>query len=204
MFLTPLVVVLIDLLTRTGWRLAEDRLADTLVGCVIALLVGYAPWPAAWQAHLPGQFATAVDKVSRYAERALLSRPADRSGLDRSGLRRQTYRALSDLRTEFQRTIAEPPAVSRRAARWWPALVTLEIVMDKVTASAVRMDMGEPPPAADEVAQVTAALAAISGAAAAGVPPPALPLPVTGSPGIRPAAGATANLQRSLAAGFGR
>jgi hypothetical protein len=65
------------------------------------------------------------------------------------------------------------------------------------------MDMGECPPAAGEVAQVTAALAAISGAVAAGVPPPVLPLPVTGSPGIRPAAGAAANLQRALAAGSG-
>jgi uncharacterized membrane protein YccC len=197
-FLTPLVVVLIDLLTQAGWRLAGDRLTDTLIGCAIVLLVGYAPWPTAWQAHLPGQFATAVDKVSRYTELALLRRPGDRSGL-----RRQTYRALSDLRTEFQRTLAEPPAVSRRAARWWPALVALESAMDKVTASAVRMDMGECPPAAGEVAQVTAALAAISGAVAAGVPPPALPLPLAGSPGIRPAAGATANLQRALAAGSG-
>lgn len=31
-FLTPLVVVLIDLLTPVGWRLAEDRLIDTLIG----------------------------------------------------------------------------------------------------------------------------------------------------------------------------
>jgi uncharacterized membrane protein YccC len=31
-FLTPLVVVLIDLLNPVGWRLAEDRLVDTLIG----------------------------------------------------------------------------------------------------------------------------------------------------------------------------
>lgn len=197
-FLTPLVVLLIDLLTRAGWRLAADRLIDTLLGCAIALLVGYAPWPTAWHAHLPGQFATAVDKVSRYTEQALLSRSPERSRL-----RRQTYRALSDLRTEFQRTMAEPPAVSRRAARWWPALVALENVMDKVTASAVRMDMGESPPAADEVAQLTAALAAISRAALAGTRPPALPLPAGGSPAARPAAVAIRDVQRALAAAAG-
>ena len=175
MFLTPLVVVLIDLLTATGWRLAGDRLIDTLLGCAIALLVGCAPWPAAWHAHLPGQFANAVDKVSRYTEEALLRRSAGRTGL-----RREAYRALSDLRTEFQRTMAEPPAVSRRAAAWWPALVALESVMDKLTASAVRMDWGASPPAAGEVAQLTAALAAISRAMAAGTHPPALPVSAAG------------------------
>src|SRR5579863_936462 len=44
-FLTPLVVVLIDLLSPIGWRLAEDRLVDTLIGCGIVLVVGFAPWP---------------------------------------------------------------------------------------------------------------------------------------------------------------
>jgi uncharacterized membrane protein YccC len=42
-FLTPLVVLLIDLLRPLGWGLALDRLIDTLIGCAIVLLVGYAP-----------------------------------------------------------------------------------------------------------------------------------------------------------------
>ena len=70
-FLTPLIVVLLDLQSRSGWRLAEDRLVDTLLGCAIALLVGYAPWPRSWQAHLPERFAEAVSRVARYTERAL-------------------------------------------------------------------------------------------------------------------------------------
>ena len=56
-FLTPLVVLLIDVLSPRGWRLAEDRLIDTLVGCAIVLLIGFAPWPMSWCAHLPQQFA---------------------------------------------------------------------------------------------------------------------------------------------------
>ena len=55
-FLTPLVVVLVDLLKPIGWRLAGDRLIDTLIGCAIVLLVGFAPWPMSWYAHLPGKF----------------------------------------------------------------------------------------------------------------------------------------------------
>ena len=39
-FLTPLVVLLIDLLAPAGWRLAEDGLIDTLIGGTIVLLIG--------------------------------------------------------------------------------------------------------------------------------------------------------------------
>ncbi len=134
-FLTPLVVILIDLLQRTGWPLALDRLIDTVLGCAIVLLVGYAPWPSSWHAHLPEQLAIALDSVARYTQQALPGQPG------RSALRRQSYRALSDLRTEFQRTMAEPPSVSRRAARLWPAVAALEQVTDTVTATAVRGDV---------------------------------------------------------------
>jgi uncharacterized membrane protein YccC len=62
----PLVVILIDLLARGGWALALDRLIDTLLGCAIVLLVGYAPWPSSWHAHLPQRFTEALDSVARY------------------------------------------------------------------------------------------------------------------------------------------
>ena len=44
-FLTPLVVLLIDLLTPIGWQLAEARLVDTVLASGVVLVVGYAPWP---------------------------------------------------------------------------------------------------------------------------------------------------------------
>ena len=72
-FLTPLVVVLIDLLTPTGWRLAGERLVDTLLGCAIVLLIGYAPWPMSWHSHLPRQFAATLRDICRYTEEALVT-----------------------------------------------------------------------------------------------------------------------------------
>ena len=151
-FLTPLVVILIDLLHPIGWPLALDRLIDTALGCAIVLLVGYAPWPSSWYAHLPEQLAVALDSVARYTEQALLGQPG------RSALRRQSYRALSDLRTEFQRTMAEPPSVSRRAVRLWPALVALEQLTDTVTATAVRADATGQPLDPRDVGQLATAL----------------------------------------------
>ena len=150
-FLTPLVVLLIDMLDRTGWHLAEDRLIDTLLGCAIALVIGFAPWPGTWQAHLSDQFAEAVTHVARYTERALAG-PSP----ERSRLRRQTYRELSDLRTEFQRSMSQPRALGRQATAWWPAVAGLEQVMDTVTRAAVAVDHGAPAPSADDVRQLTA------------------------------------------------
>jgi uncharacterized membrane protein YccC len=182
-FLTPLVVLLIDLLAPDGWRLAADRLIDTLIGCAIALIVGYAPWPTAWQVHLPAHFARAITDVCEYMREALIAAPASTDGLarparqgvtrlpSRSRLQRSAYRALSDMRTEFQRTMSEPPPVSRQATAWWPALAELEEVADAVTASSVAMWRGAPPPRPEAVTELMAALDAIASAVTAGVPP---------------------------------
>jgi uncharacterized membrane protein YccC len=167
-FLTPLVVVLIDLLDRGGWHLAEARLVDTLIGCAIALLVGYAPWPSSWHAHVPSQLAEAIDDVSRYTERALIQTSADRNRL-----RRQTYRELSDLQAEFQRAMSEPRALSRQATAWWPALVGLEQVMDAVTATALADEHGAPAPAPAAVRQLAGVLDRAASSVRNGTPPPA-------------------------------
>jgi uncharacterized membrane protein YccC len=189
-FLTPLVVILIDLLVRTGWALALDRLIDTVLGCAIVLLVGYAPWPSSWHAHLPEQLATALDSVARYTETALTGAPG------RPALRRQTYRVLSDLRTEFQRTMAEPPSVSGRAARLWPALAGLEQVTDAVTATAVRGDVTGQRPDPGQVAQLAGALRSLARGIRDGRLPDDLPLPDDAD--VRPVADRIADVRRAL------
>jgi hypothetical protein len=92
-------------------------------------------------------------------------------------MRRSTYHALADLRTEFQRTMSEPPSISRRATAWWPAVVALEQVMDAVTSTAVAVSRGTRVPSSG-VALLSAALRTVSEAAEAGTPlgsPPELP-----------------------------
>jgi uncharacterized membrane protein YccC len=190
-FLTPLVVLLIDLLRPIGWGLALDRLIDTLIGCAIVLLVGYAPWPSSWHAHLPLQLATALDMVARYTDQALLGAPG------RSALRRTTYRALSDVRAEFQRTMAEPPSVSRRAARLWPALIGLEHVMDTVIATSVEAEQEGWHPSAADREQLVTALSAMADSIRAGRPPAAKPLPHREE--LQPVASAIRDVQRLLA-----
>lgn len=92
-------------------------------------------------------------------------------------MRRGTYRALADLRAEFQRTMSEPPSISRRATAWWPAVVALEQIMDAVTAVALAVSRGAQVPPS-QVAMLSDALRTVSEAAATGTavqPPPGLP-----------------------------
>jgi uncharacterized membrane protein YccC len=181
-FLTPLVVILIDLLNPGGWRLAEDRLIDTLIGCAIVLVIGFAPWWTSWYAHLPRQFAMTAAQVAGFIEVALGEPPApgaDPTRLsERSRLRRRTYRAIADLRTEFQRTMSEPPAISRRASVWWPAVVALQQVMDAATAQALAASRGAAAPPPEGARCLGSVLRETGEAAATGAPmPPADTLP---------------------------
>lgn len=192
-FLTPLVVLLLDLLAHTGWGLAEARLIDTLLGCAIVLVIGYAPWPLSWYAHLPTQFADTVGAVCAYLEQALVVRSPDRRWS-----RRRASRALSDLRAEFQRTMSEPPAVSRGATAWWPAVVGLEEVMDAVTAAAVAADRGVTPPSPRRVRELTAALNDVATAVRSRAKP-AEPAVEAGGDGLSQVAEAVRRVQASLA-----
>jgi uncharacterized membrane protein YccC len=170
-FQTPLVVLLIDLLAPAGWRLPEERLVDTLLGCAIVLLVGYAPWPSSWHSHLPRQFAATLRDICRFMEAALIPDPDPAAGGRGWQLRRKAYRALGDLHGEYQRAMSEPAAVSRRASAWWPAIVALDEVADAATATGVAIRRSAPAPSPDAVHQLTAALYAVAAAIDAGVPP---------------------------------
>ena len=180
-FLTPLVVLLIDLFTPGGWHLALDRLLDTLLGCAVVLLIGYAPWPSSWHAHLPEQFAAAARQVSRYLEVALdeTAQAAQRPGgrTEAALARRDAYRALADLRTEFDRLMSEPTGISRRAAAWWPALVALEEVVDAITAASVATRHGARNPDRTAVRQLISAVDAIADALRTDTPPRPAELP---------------------------
>jgi hypothetical protein len=108
-----------------------------------------------------------VTHVARYTERALAG-PSP----ERSRLRRQTYRELSDLRTEFQRSMSQPRALGRQATAWWPAVAALDQVMDTVTRAAVAVDHGALAPSAGDVRRLTAALDQVARAVRDGTRPP--------------------------------
>lgn len=165
-FQAPLVLLLVDLLTRGGPMLAEVRLVDTLAGCVIVLLLGYLPWPASWEAPVRPRFADAVSATAHYIRHAF-----DPDDPGRALLRRRTYDALADLRTVFQRAVTEPRVVSRRITTWMPAMTALEQVADATAATVARTEHGAPPPSDAAVGALVTSLEDIAADVRAGRTP---------------------------------
>ncbi|BDD94094.1 membrane protein [Pandoraea sp. NE5] len=126
--LLPILMLVMGALQPGSQGIAFARFIDAVAACAIVLLVGYLPW-AKWERHqLDERVANALDALGRYA--AL----ADTQDVDAAfGARRVAYKALDDARIALQRALSEPPMVSRRAARWWPALVALERVANAIT-----------------------------------------------------------------------
>jgi uncharacterized membrane protein YccC len=158
-FVTPLVIVQLDLAQAGSWSLVTARLIDTATGCAIVLVFGYLLWPGARTPRLGTQLADVTAALAQYAARALGEDPAGRSAL-----RRGTYRKMSDLRVEAQRLISEPLQAGRSAAAWWPAIIGLDRVTDAVTRVAVDLDQGAPSPPPSDVDCVVAALDEVAAA----------------------------------------
>ena len=150
-FITPLVLLLIDFGARVDGRVALDRLLDTAIGAGIVLVVGYLCWPGTWRPRLGDHIAAGVEALGGYARVAF---GADRSPV--GAARRRTYGAMSDIRSELQSTLAEPPPLSRQAAAWWPLIAQLEKAADDLTEAAARARHPAQRPPADDVAQLVA------------------------------------------------
>jgi uncharacterized membrane protein YccC len=192
-FLTPVIVILLELAHGDDPALVVGRVTDTLIGCAIVLLIGYLPWPSTWRSgqEIGGRVADVAAGVARYAAAALApvqhDRDADDDAADdadaraaahhRSVVRRVTYRRLSDLRTRVQQTLAEPPPASTAAAAWWPEIVALERVTDAITSTAIRAAQSRAPIDQDAVRRVHTALTDLAASIRSGIVPDAMDLP---------------------------
>ncbi|MEV5873723.1 FUSC family protein [Streptomyces sp. NPDC052101] len=157
--ITPVILLLSDILNHQGTALLLPRLTDSLLGCAIALTAGYLLWPESWRTRVGDRLADAVADMAAYVE-AAFGPATDPSA--RARMRRRLYRDLSVIRTEFQRALTEPPPTGRRAAAWWPLVVAVERIVDATTAARVRVRHGAPPPSPAEITQVVLQLRELS------------------------------------------
>ncbi|MFD3522571.1 FUSC family protein [Streptomyces sp. NPDC058653] len=156
--ITPVILLLSDVLNHKGFALVVPRLVDSLAGCAIALIAGYLLWPESWHTRIGDRLADAVEDTADYLRWAFgpterlteAERAANQA--ERVRRRRAIYRDLSVVRTEFQRALTEPPPTGTRAAAWWPLAVALERIIDATTAARVRVNHGAPPPNEAEIA----------------------------------------------------
>ena len=203
--LTPLVLVLLDLVQGPGQEesFVAARALDTLVGCAVALVVGYAAWPTTWRVR--PRVARAVtrraDEVAAFVRAAL-----DADGPDPAPGRRRTYRSLAALRATLSQALGEPPAVSAPARAALPVVVALERVTDAAAAVRALRRVGAPAADAQDRAAVLAALDELVAARRERRPPALPPLPDDGpladlAGEVRVAAGVVADRARRDPAG---
>ncbi|MFF0434933.1 FUSC family protein [Streptomyces sp. NPDC004327] len=149
--ITPVILLLSDLLNRQGFHLVLPRLYDSLIGCGIALVAGYLLWPESWHTRVADRLADAVADTAGYVHLAFVT---DSGTAARHRARRKLYRDMSTVRSEFQRALTEPPPAGDLAAAWWPLAIAVERIVDATTAARIRVDHGAPAPEPDEVAAV--------------------------------------------------
>ncbi|MCX5141367.1 FUSC family protein [Streptomyces sp. NBC_00338] len=154
---TPVILLLSDLLNHQGVHLVWPRFLDSLIGCAIVLVAGYLLWPESWHTRIGHRLADAVTDIADYVAYAFEpGGGGDRA--ERVRARRRIYRDLSSVRSEFQRALTEPPPTGTRAAAWWPLVVAVERIVDATTAARVRVNHGAQEPEPEEVAAVRAQL----------------------------------------------
>lgn len=152
-FQTPVIILMLDLSLPSDAGLVVERLVDTLIGCAIVLVFGYLLWPQTWRAQLDQALHDATVALDGFVEAAFTGDPADRRRA-----RRRNYRALTELQTQLQRRLSEPPPISTRAAAWWPVIVALERTSDAVTEAVLATRAGEPAPDLAQVAVLRRAI----------------------------------------------
>jgi len=137
-FLTPLVLILIDMTAPGTADFGPQRLVDTLIGSAIVLVFGYLIWPRDPAEQILRSFSGALEKAGAFFRAASAPPPADAAQLPAArstvfAAMTAAYRSLSNVRTTLQRAIAEPPPASREAAAWFPAVVEAERLCDRIT-----------------------------------------------------------------------
>ncbi|GAB3138455.1 FUSC family protein [Amycolatopsis stemonae] len=176
-FVTPLIILQMDLAHTGSWNVVVARLVDTVLGCVIVLVFGYLLWPGSRRPQVGGRLADGLDAVARYVSSALVQASEGDARLARSRARRGAYRALADLRTAFQQVVVEPSANGRQAVAWWPVIAAQERVADAVTEVGVTIGRGVAPPDPGDVELLTAALDELASAIREQREPRSVPLP---------------------------
>ncbi|GGV19117.1 FUSC family protein [Streptomyces filipinensis] len=136
---TAVVTVLVLSLLMAGGepQASVSRIGETLLACVIVLVVGHLPMPGQRGGGVRARVAAAGDAAQAYLVH-VVSRSQDRA--TRWTLRREAYRALAEARAAVVLAAAELPPLARHAEGADEIVATLERLVDTTTACAVHLD----------------------------------------------------------------
>lgn len=166
--IAPIVILLVAVIQPHGadTSYGTERIGATVVGGVLVLVLGYALWPSARRADVPGRLQRAGAALGRYLTAAVSQRQEGSGAVvqheELVRARRETYATLSDLRVQLQRELGEAPTVAAWAGSWVPAVTSVERLADGVAQLAADRLTGDAPVALDPAP----ALAELAGLAA--------------------------------------
>lgn len=137
---TAVVTVLVLALVMAGGepQASLGRIGETLLACAVVLVVGHLPMPGQRGGDaIRARLTEAAGAAQTYLDH-VLGESDDRAG--RWALRREAYRTLAEARAAIALASAELPPLARHADGTDETAVTLELLVDTVTACAVHLD----------------------------------------------------------------
>jgi hypothetical protein len=111
------------------------RLLDTLIGCAVALVVGYLLWPGERQ----GLDASRARTTALAAAEDFLDQ-VGRTGRAPAAIRDEAYRAAHAAVARTRAELDAPPPARRRAAEMLPAVQILDHLVDEIAAAEGTVD----------------------------------------------------------------
>lgn len=163
--ITPLVLVLIDFSVPGSLNVnyAGERLISTVIGAGIVLVFGYFIWPRTHAKEIAANFQKANSAIAAYLLAAARLEPTAGSGQPAqplARLRRTAYSLLTDLRTQLQKNMSEPPPAGSEATAWLPIVASSERICDLITAYSTGNEAPKPAAVQSTLRRLAAAIAA--------------------------------------------
>jgi uncharacterized membrane protein YccC len=139
-FLTPFVVLLVDLSHPGDWQVSLLRIFNTVIGGVLALIAGFVVWPLWTREQLPEQLAKSIAANRRFFTGVLavyLGQQYEARTL--RTLSREARLENANAAATFQRVLSEPKAM-RRDVKHLYALLSYNLQLyDSITILAAHL-----------------------------------------------------------------
>lgn len=134
-FVTPYVLILLSVLGLGFEEIAKERLMDTVIGSILAVVISYIAWPQWEAAQLEKNIAQVLRANRNYLQQlaALYSGRPD-APVEYKLIRKEVYVATANLAAAFQRMVSEPKHKQRHTQNIY-GIVTLSHVLASNIAS---------------------------------------------------------------------
>jgi uncharacterized membrane protein YccC len=144
---TVMVVVLLNIISPSGWTVALVRIEDVALGCAVSVVVGVLLWPRGATAQFAQSLGRAYDAASAYLSAAVARLACTSSELDTAPEQRRTAAACSRLDDAFRQFAAEHRGDAQRirlATNLFAGAVTLRMAAHSLaTLTPVAAPAGE-------------------------------------------------------------